>query len=47
MTWQEVSVSMKPPNCTAKKFFVIKKYHPVSDATKRIKQIFDTKHKKI
>ena len=25
ITWQEDSISMKPPNCTAKEFFVIKK----------------------
>ena len=24
ITWQEFSISMKPPNCTAKEFFVIK-----------------------
>ena len=24
ISWQEVSISMKPPNCTAKEFFVIK-----------------------
>ena len=30
ITWQEVSFSMKPPNCTAKKFFVIKESRPES-----------------
>ena len=29
ITWQEVSISMKPSNCTAKQFFVIKKSLPV------------------
>ena len=24
ITWQEVSISIKPPNCTANEFFVIK-----------------------
>ena len=24
ITWQEVSISMKPSNCTAKEFFVVK-----------------------
>ena len=24
ITWQEVSISIKPPNCTEKEFFVIK-----------------------
>ena len=37
ITWQEVSISMKPPNCTAKEFFVIKESCPVKNATKRIK----------
>ena len=36
ITWQEDSISMKPPNCTAKEFFVIK-----------IKQMLDSKYKKI
>ena len=29
ITWQEVSISMKPPNCTGKEFFVIKESRPV------------------
>ena len=32
ISWQEVSISTKPPNCTAKEFFVIKE----SIATNRI-----------
>ena len=44
ITWQEVSISMKPPNCTAKEFFVIKESHPVRIATKKIKQILDAEH---
>ena len=28
ITWQEVSISMKPPNCMAKEFFIIKESHP-------------------
>ena len=47
ITWQEVSISMKPPNCTAKEFFVIKESRPVRNATKRIKQILDAEYKKI
>ena len=35
-TWQEVSISMKPPNCTAKESFVIKESRPVQNAPKRI-----------
>ena len=31
---QEVSISMKPPNCTAKEFFVIKESCPVQNTTK-------------
>ena len=31
----------------AKEFFVIKESRPVGNATKRIKQILDTKYKKI
>ena len=37
---------MKPPNCTAKKFFVIKESRPFRNATKRIKQILDAEYKK-
>ena len=46
ITWQEVSISMKPPNCTAKEFFVIKESRPVRIATKCIKQILDADYKK-
>ena len=35
ITWQEVSISMKTPNCTAKKFFVIKESRPVRIVTKK------------
>ena len=38
---------MKPPNCTAKEFFVIKESRPVRIVTKRIKQILDAEYKKI
>ena len=38
---------MKPPNCTAKKFFVINDSLPFRIATKRIKQILDAEYKKI
>ena len=44
---QEVSILMKSPNCTAKKFFVIKKSRPVRNATKRNEQIIDAEYKKI
>ena len=37
ITWQEVSISKKSPNCMAKEFFVIKESHTVRTATKRIK----------
>ena len=40
VTWQEVSILIKPPDCTAKEFFVIKESYPVKQATKRIKHIF-------
>ena len=33
ITWQEVSISMKPPNCAAKELFVIKESHPIKNAT--------------
>ena len=46
-TWQEVSVSMKPSNCTAKEFFVIKESRPVRNASKRMNQILDAEYKKI
>ena len=38
---------MKPPNCTAKEFFVIKESRPVKNPTKKKKQIFDEECKKI
>ena len=44
ITWQEVSISMKPPNYTAKEFFVIKESRPVRNATNRIKQILDAEY---
>ena len=47
ITWQEVSISMKPPNYTAKEFFLIKESHPLRNATKWIIQIFDAEYKKI
>ena len=47
ITWQEVLISMKPPNCKANDFFVIKESRPVRMATKRIKQILDEEYKKI
>ena len=47
ITWQEVSISMKQPNCTAKEFFIIKESHPVRIATKRIKQILDAEYEEI
>ena len=46
MTWQEISISMKPPNGTANEFFVIKESRLVRVATKRIKQILDAEYKK-
>ena len=39
INWQEVSISMTPPICTAKKTFVIKESRPIQNASKRIKQI--------
>ena len=47
ITWQEVSISMNPPNCTAKEFFATKESCPVRIASKRIKQILDVEYKKI
>ena len=47
LTWQQDSLSMKPPHCTAKEFFVIKESRPVGNTTKCIKQILDTEYKKI
>ena len=38
---------MKPPNCMAKEFFVIKESRLVRNATKRVKQILDAEYKKI
>ena len=47
ITWQEVSISMKPLNCTTKEFFVIKESRPIRNVTKRIKQILDAEYKTI
>ena len=47
ITWQEASISTNLPNCTVKEFFVIIESRPVRNATKRIKQILDSKYKKI
>ena len=47
ITWQEVSISMKPPNCTAKEFFVIKESRLLRNASKRIKHILDAEYKTI
>ena len=46
-TWQEVSISMKPQNCSVKEFFVIKESCPIRKTTKTIKQILDAEYKKI
>ena len=35
ITWQEVSISMKSPNYTAKEFFVIKESRPVRIASNK------------
>ena len=47
ITWQEVSSSIKQPNCTAKEFLIIKESRPVRNATKRIKLILDAQYNKI
>ena len=39
ITWQEVSISMKPAYYKVTEFFVIKESHAVKYTTKRIKQI--------
>ena len=41
ITWQEVPISIRPPNSTAKEFLVIKESRSVRNATKRNKQILD------
>ena len=40
ITWQESSISIIPPNYTAKEFFAIKESRPVRIATKKIKPPF-------
>ena len=45
ITWRKVSISMKPPNHTAKEKFVIKERCPVRNAIKRIKQNLEEKEK--
>ena len=46
-TWQEVSISMKPPNCTVKEFIVIKESLPIRNANKSIKHRLDAEYKNI
>ena len=47
ITSQEVSISMKPPNCMTKNFFLIKEIGPVRNTTKRIKQILDAEYNNV
>ena len=47
MTWQDVSISMKPLNCAAKELFIIKENLLVRKVTKKIKQILVAEYKKI
>ena len=47
ITSQEVSISMRPPNWTAKEFFVTKESRSLWNVTKRIKLILDAEYKKI
>ena len=44
ITQQEVSISMKPPNWTAKEFFIIKESRPDRNTNKTIKQILDAEY---
>ena len=46
ITWQEVSILIKPPNCMANEFFVSNESHPLKTLTKRSKQILDIELKK-
>ena len=45
--WQEVSISMKPTNCMAKEFFIVKESRLVRNTPKKIKRILDAEYKKI
>ena len=47
ITCQEVLISKKPPNYTAKEFFVIKESCSNQNVPRWIKQILDAEHKKI
>ena len=47
ITWQKVSISMKPPHCTAKDFFVMKESRPVRNATECVKIILDAEYTKL
>ena len=47
ISWQEVSISMIPPNCAAKEFFVIKESQPFQNTTKQMKQILDAEYNQI
>ena len=40
-------ISMKPPNCMAKEFFVIKERPPIKNTTKTKKMILDVEYKTI
>ena len=47
ITWQELSISVKPTYCTTKEFFIIKESRPVRNITKRIKQILYVEYIKL
>ena len=47
LTWQEISISMKPPNDIAKEYFVRKENHQVQNTTDSIKKNLDAESKKI
>ena len=47
ITGKQISISMKPPNWSAKEFLVIKESCPIRTSTKGMKQILDAKYKKL
>ena len=45
MTWNKITIDMKPPTCTNKNTFFVEEELFVSNKTDRIAKILDTKYK--
>ena len=47
MTWNNVTIDMKPPTCTRKDAFHVEEELFVSDETDHVAKILDAKHKTV